>query len=325
MRFVHRPGVEAVAAWAATPSVGLMFGRPPSLDSDAVAAARRRLAVLAAQFEAAAAESPQLGPRDGATPPTPDAPRGPSLLPPVDVDDTADPGDTGRHRGGTGSSAYARWHLSPHHVAVAALIVTVAMAVGAWWVLRSAPDPQPVGLTSQRSLPPSANAPAGTGAPSVPTTGGAPAPTQTSGKLIVDVAGKVRRPGIVELPAGARVVDALNAAGGARPGIDTAALNLARPLLDGEQIVVGLTIPTVGVSIGPTTGTSTTSSAIAPVNLNTATQAELETLPGIGPVTAQAILAWRTDNSAFTSVDELLEVSGIGDATLADIEPYVYV
>ncbi len=300
----------------------LMFGRPPSLDSDAVAAARRRLAVLAAQFEAAAAERPQVPPSDADATQPADAVSGPLPLSPAD---SADGADTGRHRGGTGSAAYARWRLSPHHVTVAALIVMVAMAVGAWWVLKSAPDPQPVGLTSQRSLPPSASPPEVTGAPSISTTGGAPAPTQTSVKLVVDVAGKVRRPGIVELPAGARVVDALNAAGGARPGTDTAGLNLARPLLDGEQIVVGLTVPTVAAPIGPTPGTSATSPAIAPVNLNTATQQELETLPGIGPVTAQAILAWRTDNSAFTSVDELLEVSGIGDVTLADIEPYVYV
>ncbi len=286
-----------------------MFGRPPSLDSDAVAAARRRLAALAAQFEAEEAEPPQVPPVNRTETEAPTDASG-SPLPPG-----ADNGDMGRHRDGSGTSAYARWRLSPHHVTVAALIVMVAMAVGAWWVLRSAPDPQPVELKSQRSLPPSASPPAVTGAPSMSTTGGAPAPTQPVGKLVVDVAGKVRRPGIVELPAGARVVDALDAAGGARPGIDTASLNLARPLLDGEQIVVGLTVPTVVAAPNvPTAGPTATTSAIAPVNLNTATQPELETLPGIGPVTSQAILAWRTDNGAFTRVDELLEVSGIGDA-----------
>ncbi len=301
-----------------------MFGRPPSLDSDAVAAARRRLAALTAQFEATAAEHPTTPPPGPVAAERAAAPSGSALLSPGDPGDTGDIGDIGRHRGGARTSAYARWRLSPHHVAVAALIVMVAMAVGAWWVLRSAPDPQPVGLSSQRSLPPSATAPAVTGAPSISATGGAPAP-QLSGKVVVDVAGKVRRPGIVELPAGARVVDALNAAGGARPGIDMASLNLARPLLDGEQIVVGLTVPTVAAPIVPTPGTAATTSAILPVNLNVATQPELETLPGIGPVTAQAILAWRTDNGAFSRVDELLEVSGIGDATLADLEPYVYV
>ncbi len=151
--------------------------------------------------------------------------------------------------------------------------------------------------------------------------------------LIVDVAGKVRRPGIVELPAGSRVVDALEAAGGVRPDVDTAALNLARPLVDGEQIVVGLSVPAVASASpsampppgGPVPALPTPSGAIARVNLNTATQVELETLPGIGPVTAQAILTWRTENGGFTSVDELLEVSGIGEATLAELTPHVHV
>jgi competence protein ComEA len=108
--------------------------------------------------------------------------------------------------------------------------------------------------------------------------------------------------------------------------VQTRSLNLARPLVDGEQIVVGLRVPAMAGNPGTGTGvTPTTGSSIAPVNLNTATAEQLDTLPGIGPVTAQAILDWRTENGSFTSVDELLEVSGIGDATLADIAPYVYV
>jgi competence protein ComEA len=123
------------------------------------------------------------------------------------------------------------------------------------------------------------------------------------------------------------VVDAIRAAGGARPNVSLTALNLARLLVDGEQIVVGVEVPVMtgrpasqGVT-GPTDSPMT----IAPVSLNTATAEQLDTLPGIGPVTAQAILQWRADNGAFTTVDELLEVSGIGDATLDDIRPYVYV
>lgn len=143
--------------------------------------------------------------------------------------------------------------------------------------------------------------------------------------LVVDVAGKVRRPGIVELAAGSRVVDAIRAAGGARPWVDLSSLNLARLLTDGEQILVGL--PQLS-AITPTTPGSTSSAGAvpaAPINLNTATQQQLEELPGVGPVTALAILAWRSEQGAFTSVDELLEVSGIGDATLADIRPFVSV
>ena len=103
-------------------------------------------------------------------------------------------------------------------------------------------------------------------------------------------------------------------------------LNLARLLVDGEQIVVGLDIPGAPGS-GTVPGAQVTSSggSISPVNLNTATAAELDTLPDVGPVTAQAILQWRADNGPFSSVDDLLDVSGIGDATMADIRPYVYV
>ncbi len=126
------------------------------------------------------------------------------------------------------------------------------------------------------------------------------------------------------LDAGARVIDALEAAGGARPGVDLTSLNLARLLVDGEQIVVGVAAPT-GVA-----GAAACRSHRAPptgplVNLNTADQALLETLPEVGPVTAEAILAWRTEHGGFTAVDELLEVDGIGDATLATITPHVTV
>ncbi len=126
------------------------------------------------------------------------------------------------------------------------------------------------------------------------------------------------------LDAGARVIDALKAAGGARPGVDLTSLNLARLLVDGEQIVVGVAAPTglpgataVPVPPGATTGPL--------VNINTADQTLLETLPDVGPVTAEAIIAWRTEHGGFTAVDELLEVDGIGDATLATLTPHVTV
>ena len=134
--------------------------------------------------------------------------------------------------------------------------------------------------------------------------------------------GKVRRPGIVVLEPGARVVDALDAAGGARRGADLAGLNLARLLVDGEQIVVGVPPPpgpaaSAAGSPGPDPG--------ALVNLNTASLAELDELPGVGPVTAQAIVDWRTGNGGFRSVDQLLDVDGIGEKTLADLAPLVTV
>ena len=122
------------------------------------------------------------------------------------------------------------------------------------------------------------------------------------------------------LDAGVRVVDALEAAGGARPGVDLTGLNLARLLVDGEQILVGVAAaagrgaPAVGAGRRPTPG--------APlVNLNTADQVAARDAARGRPVTAQAILAWRTEHGGFTTVDELLEVDGIGEATLAELAP----
>jgi competence protein ComEA len=142
-----------------------------------------------------------------------------------------------------------------------------------------------------------------------------------AGEVTVDVAGKVRRPGVTTLPAGSRVVDALRRAGGARAGVDLSSLNLARVLVDGEQILVGRGAPGGGIAAGASTAAPDPVGAL--VNLNTATEAQLDTLPGVGPVTAQKILDWRSAHGAFTSVDELLEVDGIGDKTLADIAPHV--
>jgi competence protein ComEA len=156
-------------------------------------------------------------------------------------------------------------------------------------------------------------APTGSGTPLAVASGSAAAVT-------VDVAGRVRRPGVVTLPAGSRVIDALRRAGGPRGHVDLTGLNLARVLTDGEQILVGRAAVGVAASAAGTPGASPGGPL---VNLNTATQDQLEQLPGVGPVTAQKILAWRAAHGAFSSVDELLEVDGIGETTLADLAPYV--
>ena len=160
-----------------------------------------------------------------------------------------------------------------------------------------------------------------------------PSPTPSSvapGAVLVHVAGAVRRPGLYEFPPGARIADAIEAARGVKPGVDLDVLNLAEPLVDGQKIEVarrGPASPTL--SSGTTTSSipgATTSSATtpsAPINLNTADQAALESIPGVGPVTATAILEYRTQIGAFTSIDQLLDVSGIGPATLESIRPYV--
>ncbi|NLG19900.1 MAG: ComEA family DNA-binding protein [Actinomycetales bacterium] len=156
---------------------------------------------------------------------------------------------------------------------------------------------------------------------------------------MVHVAGQVREPGVVAVDAGARVQDAVRAAGGLTGEADTSRVNLARPVIDGERIWVprpGEDVPEIiegtsgsgaGGGEAPSGGGGASgggrAGAIVQVNLNTADQAALEELPGVGPVTAAAILQWRADHGQFTSPDELLEVSGIGEATLEKLRPHV--
>ncbi len=208
-----------------------------------------------------------------------------------------------------------RVRLSSTHLVLIAGLVLAAVAASAWWASRSSPgDGLPVTLQS-----PSATPVEGLATPAESPS----ASTADTGTVVVDVTGAVRRPGIVVLDAGARVVDALEAAGGPRKGVRLSNLNQARVLVDGEQIVVGgQPVPGVAASGAPAVPSSAAGPATL-VNINTATEGQLDELPGVGPVTAQAILDWRAENGAFTSVDELLEVDGIGAATLADLAPYV--
>jgi competence protein ComEA len=127
--------------------------------------------------------------------------------------------------------------------------------------------------------------------------------------LVVDVEGAVRTPGLVRLPAGSRVADALRAAGGVRPGTATTGLNLARKVVDGEQLLVGAVAP-AGPAAGPAAAGSPAPGAL--LDLNAATADQLDALPGIGPVLADRIVQWRTAHGRFTSVDQLREISGIG-------------
>ncbi|MFI6651923.1 helix-hairpin-helix domain-containing protein [Streptomyces sp. NPDC050529] len=150
---------------------------------------------------------------------------------------------------------------------------------------------------------------------------GAPPATGTGGQVVVDVSGKVRQPGIHRLPAGARVADALRVAGGARPGVDLDSLNRARVLMDGEQIIVGA--PPGPTAAGGTGGGAGPTAAAGPVSLNTATVEQLDTLPGVGPVLAQHIVDYRTQQGGFRSVDELRDVNGIGDRRFTDLQPLV--
>lgn len=154
------------------------------------------------------------------------------------------------------------------------------------------------------------------------------APGASPSEIVVAVAGKVRRPGLVRLPPGARVADALTAAGGALPGVDVALLNLARKVSDGELILVGVTAPP-GAAGGPNgaggLGAAVPGVAGGKVNLNTATLAQLDSLPGVGPVMAQRILAYRQQHGRFRSVGDLRQISGIGDARYEQLKDLVTV
>jgi competence protein ComEA len=138
-------------------------------------------------------------------------------------------------------------------------------------------------------------------------------------KVLVHVVGAVRAPGLYELPEESRVDDAIREAGGAKPKAALELVNLAAPVADGQQVVVPLRGE---LAAAPAAG-SPASSAGGKVHLNSATLEDLDSLPGIGPVTAQKILDYRTANGAFQSVDELDAVPGIGPARLAQLKPLV--
>ena len=231
---------------------------------------------------------------------------------------------------------HGRVGISAHHVTVVALLLAVAMTAATWMLLRSEPRPLPehaslqlpAGPAAGQQLPTSVPPPSPTAA-AVPVAGTDTPTAAPTGEVVVHVAGRVRHPGVVELPAGSRVVDAIRAAGGARRGAHLGMLNLARLLVDGEQIAVGVRGASPAPPVpGATTAAvvpGATSSPTALVNINTASQAELEELPGVGPVTATSIIEWRTENGGFSTVDELVEVSGIGEITLAELRDLVTV
>ena len=287
--------------------------------SEHAEAVSRRLATLSAELAAVRGEQgDEIDPAHGHTRvrERPDRVPGPAPVP-------VEPRVPGRHA--SRRLRVGGLQLGPVHLAVVAVVAALAVGLAAWWAVRDqarAVQVAPAVSEGEAAATPLApvvpsDAPGGAGA--ADGASGAAAPGED---LVVDVAGKVRRPGIAVLPAGSRVVDALEAAGGARNGVDLTALNLARLVVDGEQILVGVpTPPGLVASAAPAAGAT----AGPLVNLNTASQQELETLPDVGPVTAEAIIAWRTEHGGYTAVDELLEVDGIGDATLSKLAPHVTV
>lgn len=259
--------------------------------------------------------------------------------------------------------AIADARMRPKGLALIGMLIVVLAAAGlfggrVWWAQRSA-VPEAVakvagvesagGRAPSRSQTPGSNRsarPSSTGGPGTASTaagsisGIPPGPgstsAQSSAPVIAHVVGAVRKPGVVRLPGPARVEDAIRRSGGLSSAADGASINLARPLVDGEQIVVlvrGAKAPAAGAApggAGPAPGPSPggsqgTPSAANPIDLNAADLAALDQLPGVGPVMAQRIVAWRTEHGRFSTVDELGEVSGVGEKTLERLRPLVRV
>ena len=154
-----------------------------------------------------------------------------------------------------------------------------------------------------------------------------PKPTPTVASIKIDVRGAVGKPGVYTLAAGSRIQDALTLAGEALPNADTRSLNLARKLNDGEQIYIplqGEILPTVPSASGKSDlRTAPTPTRAGKLNINTATLQELDTLPGIGPVTAQSIIDYRDQNGAFKKLDDVKKVRGIGDSLYSQIKDLI--
>ncbi|MFD7261816.1 helix-hairpin-helix domain-containing protein [Streptomyces sp. NPDC059874] len=194
----------------------------------------------------------------------------------------------------------ARCGVEPRAVGAVAVVLVAAVGFAAqqYWSAR----------------PRAVTAPAVVAPGPVPAAAAAAAPVGGAARIVVDVSGKVRDPGVRRLPAGSRVEDALAAAGGVRPGADTTGLNRARVLVDGEQVLVGAPAPPQGGGAGPGAG---------PLSLGSATVDQLDGLPGVGPVLAQHIVDFRTARGGFRSVEDLRQVNGIGERRFADLRSLV--
>ncbi|MGX1850364.1 ComEA family DNA-binding protein [Streptomyces sp. NBC_01456] len=217
---------------------------------------------------------------------------------------------------------------------VLVLVVAVGFAVQHFWTGRPEPVRAPA---AERSVGASGPVPRSSSQPASSSSAAAVAsgpPGEAGRQLVVDVTGKVRHPGIHRMPPGSRVIDALQAAGGVLRGASVRGLNRARRLTDGEQIVVGAPGGGAGAGGGPgpaDAGGGGSGSGVpsagggpgGPVSLSSATEQQLDALPGVGPVLARHIIEFRTQHGGFTSVEQLRQVTGIGDRRFADLRPLV--
>ncbi|MGJ9421642.1 helix-hairpin-helix domain-containing protein [Aeromicrobium sp. CF3.5] len=260
--------------------------------------ARRRLAELAASFEAEVAAR--------AAEAEPAVPVAPVDVAPAEVDVPASRGGTRRARATVPRVA----RVSAAHLRVVGALGVAAVVVLGALLLSGRPE------ASEDIAPLSVSGDTAAGSREEFASGSADQPAE----LVIDVIGEVATPGIVTVPRGSRVYEAIEAAGGLDGKVDTSGVNLARVLEDGEQIIVG---PAPEVAAGTGGAPSGTGATGAKISLNRATVEQLDTLPGVGPVTAAAIIAWRDENGSFSSVEDLLDVTGIGDVTFAELRDLV--
>jgi competence protein ComEA len=230
---------------------------------------------------------------------------------PVAVADDDLPAGFGRHRAPGSAVRVAPGRRAVWSMWVVGLLAAL-LVVGGTWLGRPQVEPAPVEPAPAAS--PTAEGPAAT-----PSVGVA---ADSADTVVVSVVGSVARPGLVTLPGGARVADAVAAAGGLLPDADPASVNLAAVVSDGQQVAVGL--PGAAAD-GAATGGETTASGSGPVDLNAATATDLDALPGIGPVLAQRIVEHRERNGPFRAVEQLDDVPGIGPATYAELAELVTV
>ncbi|WP_052462573.1 ComEA family DNA-binding protein [Nigerium massiliense] len=250
---------------------------------------------------------------------------------------TSDPsaGDGGREAGPA-----AGWRgvlrrgveLGREHLAVIAIIVLAGCLWTGYSMVQARSEPVAAPAVQEPAGPPSGPASSPPSGPPGAGVSATPAP-----RLRVHVRGQVKRPGVVSVPEGARVLDAVNAAGGLTAGARPGDLNLAAVVPDGAQIVIGdpskpggrvvagLTGETGGVAAAPAAGAAsgTAGTATTKVNLNTATAEQLDTLPGVGPVMVQKILSWRQEHQRFSRVEELQEIDGVGPKTFERLKDQV--
>jgi competence protein ComEA len=189
------------------------------------------------------------------------------------------------------------FNLNPEQKRGLVIIFALTIGLGGFYFFNSRPSAQPVLMqevladTSQESL------------------------ASNSAQLIINVAGKVSNPGVYQLPQGSRVVDAIEAAGMQLKGVDISDINLARVLVDGEQILVG------GLKLSNGKAATKKITVDSPLDINRATLTQLDTLPGIGPVTAQRIIVYRSKVGRINSLDELKKISGLGGMKFEEIKP----